>query len=721
MSIDTIVQVELEQVTIVHVEDEESYEFALRQVLRSKAIGYLRISLLSDAGYYIQNRLVTGFIIDLSLPTESPSAFEDWGDFARTSLGLIERIRRERSDIPVVVLTNYDDPGLNALVEKGLLSREDIFRKMKHTEETKIEELVARLRPKDEIPADLDPDLQYLLAAAQRGYRPRPTSSTEEGEVAVLAQVKDIRAWQRLEGVRPGVAIPSGEEWIVTGRVRIDQVIAVHRQAFVRSLDAARRLQPVEETLPEIEPAQAGFVPSRQTGGGAVVVGIIDSGCDFAHSRFRKEGGSTRLLALWDQNGAHEGPCSFGALYDAERIDRALKTEDPYSSLNYHPEGPGNKPAHGTHVMDIAAGRGTGGWKSGLAPDADLVFVELSTADVPWENPGALAHSLGDSVHFVEALSFIFRTAGGRPCVVNASLGLNTGPHDGSTLVERSIDALVAAAPNRVVVLSAGNRHDRGLHARGSVPQGSHVDLRWKIGSRNELNLNFKLELWYSGQDVFSVELLRPSGQRLCRVRLGNTEKDPSGVGLPGFHLTHKHTKSNDSNLAALLLGPDAEPGEWRLRLIGERVSDGSFHAWIESVLNRPASFVSPDVTCTLSALACGHQSVVVGSCAGHSEACACSHFSGSGPTRDGRQKPDLCAPGEAIVAAASCSPGPVAMTGTSMAAPAVAGHIASLLGEAHARSQALTVTEIREILHSMAKKQPHAIWNGRLGWGCLH
>jgi serine protease AprX len=78
----------------------------------------------------------------------------------------------------------------------------------------------------------------------------------------------------------------------------------------------------------------------------------------------------------------------------------------------------------------------------------------------------------------------------------------------------------------------------------------------------------------------------------------------------------------------------------------------------------------------------------------------ALSPFSSRGPTRDGRVKPDIIAPGEAILAAnANTGDGYTRHSGTSMAAPFVAG-VAALMLDAN---PALTPEELRDRLERTA------------------
>ena len=86
---------------------------------------------------------------------------------------------------------------------------------------------------------------------------------------------------------------------------------------------------------------------------------------------------------------------------------------------------------------------------------------------------------------------------------------------------------------------------------------------------------------------------------------------------------------------------------------------------------------------------------------------------SSQGPTRDGRPKPELAAPGTDIVAANGFDPDKkwVGMTGTSMASPFVAGVIGLMLDRVE---PLLTAAQIRGIIQRTARPLPGADFQWR-------
>ena len=325
--------------------------------------------------------------------------------------------------------------------------------------------------------ADIDPRLQRLMQRRRRGLSTPPTASTEVGEVAVIAKVNDVEAWYSMTEVREGAEVGTTADGniIVTARVPVSRLQSVRSSPCVISLQASQSLQLTTEDL---TPQPLSLIGNRdnlnfekslsetqeasaiEQLGNNVVVGIIDEGCDFALQKFRHPDGSTRILALWDQDGSSEpdSPFGYGKVYRSAEINQALQAENPYKALGYYP----GKTAHGTHVMDIATGNGNGTGNPGIAPSADIVFVHFSNGAVEAvlaDGGNAVDKSLGDTTELVEAVDFIFEIAEHCPCAINISLALHGGPHDGTALVEQSIDALVSNKPNRAVVIAAGNSY----------------------------------------------------------------------------------------------------------------------------------------------------------------------------------------------------------------------------------------------------------------------
>jgi subtilisin family serine protease len=460
--------------------------------------------------------------------------------------------------------------------------------------------------------------------------------------------------------------------------------------------------------------AQPALLPAgHQTNGGdGVVVGIIDYGCDFAHKNFRNKDGSTRLLAIWDQNGnvTAASPFGYGKEHSRDEINLALQHANPYTALDYAPEpnSPSSTGTHGTHVMDIAAGNGNGTGTPGVAPKADLIFVDVSHADLAFQGPGMVDSTFGDSVRLLEALKYIFDNAGNRPCVINISLGTNGGPHDGTTLVEQGIDSLLRARPNRAVTIAASNAFDDGIHAAGVVQEGQTKDLLWELLTVPRSDL--ELEVWYKSEDRFTVELSAPDGSVLATVAPGASPVTLEVGGQVAVLVTNRLQDPNNSdNNISVFLSAGMPAGTYTVRLKGDKVTGGSFHAWIERDNLSQSQFARPhDNSHTIGSISCGHLPIVVGSYDAHKPTLPLSYFSSAGPTRDGRSKPEVSAPGHGVLAAKSrTQTGVVRKSGTSMAAPAVAGVVALVFAEAQARSQNLTIEQTRALVIDSTRRTP--------------
>ncbi len=580
-----------------------------------------------------------------------------------------------------------------------------------------------------DIYASIDPYIQNLLQRRNRGLVKPFTTSTDTGEIAVVARVDHPDSWINLSEVRVGSIIQSSaNEYIVTGRIPLARIESVRAASGVFSLKPARKLRlMLNETVVDSK-SRVDLLPAnsaRQQGQG-VIVGIVDFGCDFLHQNFRNTDGSTRLLGIWDQNAPSDtaSPFGYGKFHDRTTINLALQSADPYGALGYAPEvdSPFLPPGtHGTHVADIAAGNGRGSNLPGVAPNADILFVDPATSDIPWGGAQAVGSSFGDSVQLLEAVRFIFDFADSTPAVINLSLGTNGGPHDGSSLVEQGIDAMVTEASNRAVVIAASNSFGDGIHMQGDVATGGSSDVQWMVSSSD--TTDNEIEIWYSGQDEFRAELMAPDGSSLGSVSLGSNGRLTDDNDNTILFASHRQSDPNNGdNTIGIFLENALPSGMWTIRLHAVQVTDGHFHGWIERDDRGQSTFTTPqDNSFTLGSISTGHHSIVVGSYDAHKASKPLSWFSSAGPTRDGREKPEVSAPGHDVFAAHSrTTNGVLKKSGTSMAAPAVTGVIALAMAEALQAGVDLPNEHIRNLVAQTAQSNPPngGDWHDRFGAG---
>jgi subtilisin family serine protease len=577
-----------------------------------------------------------------------------------------------------------------------------------------------------DVTPELDPRLQLAIANHRTGKPMLTFASATADELPVVARVKSVEAWEALTDVFAGTSMGQAADgtWIVTGRVPVQRLEVVRGAPTVVSLKASQPIHPTLKFTVGAMSVAAAALPAGAAPNGAsgVVVGIIDFGCDFAHAHFLQKG-KTRILKLWDQGGIAKGdsPFGYGRVYSRGDINSALVKAKPYAALGYgpQPDSAFQQGTHGTHVMDIAAGNGGKAGQPGVAPKAGLVFVEVASSDIAWSGPESVKQTFGDSVQLLEAVRFVFDTAGDQPCVCNLSLGTNGGPHDGTSLVEQGLDAIVKEKPNRAIVIAASNSQEDGIHTTGTVPANGSLDVKWRQRSAG----GGELEFWYPKGRNLEVTLVAPNGTAFGPVQAGNN----LAIGKPNkiaiFISSRLGDPNNGDNVVGIWAAAGLAGDEWTVRL---RSTDGQpvdFHGWIERNDGAQASFSVPVLTHTLGSISTGHNTIVVGSYDARDKLLSLSSFSSAGPTRDGRNKPEIAAPGHHVMAARSrTGDGVVRKSGTSMAAPAVTGLIALMLAEAKRKKVSLTIDAIRAKLLGTVLLNPPAIapsgWDGRYGGG---
>jgi subtilisin family serine protease len=575
---------------------------------------------------------------------------------------------------------------------------------------------------------DLDPQLQHALLSARAGrIDPALVQETDDGSlrVDVTAVLNDPSQ------PVPGLDVAQSVGDIITGSCEVEDIEAVRQHPNVISLKGATKVEAnLHFSVPEIRGSEKVLRETLPPGtkapdGSGTIVGVVDFGCDYAHENFRNQDGTTRLLFFWDQtapkNSMSPTGYSYGREFNSKHINDALKSADPYMFLSYDP----GRESHGTHVMDTAAGNGRGTGSPGVAPKADLIFVQLAVESLRPDE------SFGNSRRLMEAVKYIFDKAAqlGRQAVINLSLGTHGGPHDGSTPVEKWFDELLKT-PGRGIVISAGNSWLRRSHSLGQIASGQTRTLGWeKFSSDTTGN---ELELWYGGDSELEVTLIFPGGQRFGPMPLGAKPriiKDASGEKA-GEVIHRAKDPLNGDNVINIFLGTRVPSGVWEVELRSVGSQTANFHAWIErdddrqnpmGGINRNQSkFVAADQdpTHTLGSISCGKNTITVGSYAATVMERDLSAFTAEGPTRDAKLKPEVSAPGQDIIAAASQSGnGAVSMSGTSMAAPHVTGLVALLMQTAN---KPLNIAEIRSAVIDAARKSPPVgnAWHTRYGNG---
>jgi subtilisin family serine protease len=438
--------------------------------------------------------------------------------------------------------------------------------------------------------------------------------------------------------------------------------------AYIEAAKMARPMLDLSRPAVQADVVQAGTGLPSAYGGAGTYVGIVDSGLSSGHLDFYVNGNpSSPRVVHWYPNPGAAGE-------DTEW--------------------------HGTHVAGIAAGNGflSGGRFTGMAPDASLLVAKTTFTTVDIQN----------------AVTNLLNFAGTTPAAVNLSLGVTTGPHDGTSGFESAIGSLatngVLPGRRQIVTAAAGNEKTNQEHFQVTLPPFGSVNIPLSLESSGSY-----IDAWADGADRYTARATL--GSETAAAASGTSASSSGGrisiynrVDFPpngATHITVFLTASAPTSASVFL----------------ERTRNGGTGKLDAYIDTQDGTFSSATEGGTITEPANAQDVIAVGSfdtktAGGIPAAQNISSFSSLGPTRDGRIKPDLAAPGSVLYSAKSLDPygGPhptpstvpgyddyIILEGTSMSTPHVTG-IASLVWQSN---PLLTSSQMRERLRRTATPVP--------------
>ena len=456
--------------------------------------------------------------------------------------------------------------------------------------------------------------------------------------------------------------------------------------------------------------------------GQGILIGIIDSGIDYANADFRDADGNTRIRFLWDQSlnpePGESAPKGYeiGVEYTSEQIDEALQensvTERMERVRSRYVSG------HGTAVTGVAAGNGrnSNGRYAGVATESELLVVKLGTPDV---------EGFPRTTELMLALDYVIRKALElrMPVAVNLSFGNTYGSHDGTSLVERYIDDM-SNMWKSVICVGTGNEAASAGHTSGRIISEGEETIQLAIQSRQS---SISIQIWKEYTDQIEISIINPSGVRVGpvpeilgphRFRIGQTEI------LLYYGEPSPYSISQEIYIDLLPVESYLTEGIWRIVLSAGKIVTGQYEMWLPSdnVLNRGTGFLFPTDATTLTIPSSASRAISVG--AYDARTFAYADFSGRGFTRlTNMVKPDLVAPGVEVMTT-TVGGGYAAFTGTSFATPFVTGSAALLMewGIVRGNDPYLYGEKVKAYLRRGAKKVPgfDEYPNEEVGYGAL-
>lgn len=624
--------------------------------------------------------------------------------------------------------------------------------------------------------ASLDPAARLLLDASHAA--PARGEAAEDAWVSVYVKCNaSATDWQAISDLGGQIGLCTNS--LATLRIPRAQLSALSEVEGIEYIQAPKMVLPQLDLVREETKADLAYDylytsvegTTTQFRGQGVIIGQVDAGIDYTHPAFRTADGTLRISRVWEQKtnpatapirGLHS-PAGFdyGAEFDTHELILQAGADSIYGT-------------HGTHVMGIAAGSDTylDGKYRGVAPEAELVMV-------------AIGDTGPNDVRVSDAIKYIFDYADQqqKPCVINLSLGSNSGPHDGTSPFDQIADAM--QGPGRLIVGASGNYGGDLFHVSRQMEAQPDTLQLYLCHAFYSDYVYGDVELWADPQLDLSFEMIDRSSFNgaldvvanfsMAELMDGQVHTYTLGRNITGSILLSAEINPLNGKQHMLLrsyLTGQRNNHQVAIRIVKTQGS-GQLDVWADDakislatrdkngVINLPEGFCNPAGESTIVEIGgTANRILSVGAYTtrdkyqlegsadlldvnypvqtypvnwvapiNRDELCIFSSF---GPTADGRQKPELCAPGSFIISAMSgydvlkqylathytaANGHPVNygyLQGTSMSCPVVTGAVALWL-QAYPN---ITPEQLKEAVALTSRQDDYTANDGPRYWG---
>lgn len=461
-------------------------------------------------------------------------------------------------------------------------------------------------------------------------------------------------------------------------------------------------------------------IPVFNLRGQGVLIGIIDTGIDYTNPIFSYADNTTRIISIWDQtiNSGNPPPgMLYGTEYTREQINEALRSDDPLSVV---PSTDDN--GHGTMIAGIAGGNAVPESNFyGVAPDAEFAVVKLKPAKrflkrfffIPEDAVCFQETDIMQGLLYLNSLSLRLQ----RPIVICIALGSSQGAHDGLGTLSM-LTSVLATTPGIGIIIAAGNEGNARRHYSGRINATTGYDTVELNVAENEPG--FSMEIWGISPDVYSVDILSPTGEYIPRISVGRNEHRVITFFFEEtiIYLDFQMVEGQSGQQLILMRFEKPTPGIWRFNIYERGGLNRGFNIWLpmSGFISEGTYFIRSDPYTTILTLGNAENPITV---TAYNDADDSLYQNSSrGFTATNRIKPEVAAPGVNVIGP-TLDKGFAPFTGTSVAAAHTTG-IAALIfewGYIRGNIPVMSTVEMRNLIIRGARREADAVYPNR-DWG---